>query len=153
MGILLYIIATILVLIYFLKKSKSTFFSQDRETLADYRYKMIMMLQYKGRTDKEIDSYIEAYDFFCRFTTKFDGATIVKDLCDLPRLDLDAMVHDYDYLTSANRNFIRKWKADLKYIKNMEKNGKGIRIFRLILLTIIGIGFVPYCYIKHKLYE
>ena len=153
MGILLYIIATILVLIYFLKKSKSTFFSQDRETLADYRHKMIMMLQYKGRIDKEIDSYIEAYDFFCRFTTKFDGATIVKDLCDLPRLDLDAMVHDYDYLTGANRNFIRKWKADLKYIKNMEKNGKGIRIFRLILLTIIGIGFVPYCYIKHKLYE
>ena len=64
---------------------------------------------------------------------------------------IDAMVHDYDYLHGANRNFIKKWKADIKYIKNMERNGKGIRIFRLFLLTIIGIVFVPYCFIKYKI--
>ena len=66
-------------------------------------------------------------------------------------LDLDAMVHDYDYINGANRNFIKKWKADIKYIKNMERNGKGIRVFRLLLLTIIGIVFVPYCFIKYKI--
>ena len=65
--------------------------------------------------------------------------------------NLDAMVHDYDYLHGANRNFIKKWKADIKYIKNMERNGKGIRVFRLLLLTIIGIIFVPYCFIKYKI--
>ena len=146
-----YAIITIVVLIYFLVKSKSDFFKQDRETLAEYRYQLRMMLKYKGRSEEDIDFYIEAYDFFCHFTTKFDGATIVKDLCDLPRLDLDAMVHDYDYIHGANRNFIKKWKADIKYIKNMERNGKGIRIFRLLLLTIIGIVFVPYCYFKYKL--
>ena len=32
----------------------------------------------------------------------------------------------------------------------MERNGKGIRIFRLLLLTIIGIIFVPYRFIKLK---
>ena len=104
-----------------------------------------MLLKYKGRSEEDIDFYIEAYDFFCRFTTKFDGATIVKDLCDLPKLDADAMVHDYDYLCGANKSFKRKWKSDIDYIKNMEKNGKGIRIVRLILLTIAGIVFVPYC--------
>ena len=51
----------------------------------------------------------------------------------------------------ANRNFIKKWKADLRYIKNMERNGKGIRVFRLLLLTIIGIIFVPYCFMKYKI--
>ena len=84
--------------------------------------------------------------------SKFDGATIVKDLVDIEELDLDAMVHDYDYLHGANRNFIKKWNADIRYIKNMEANGKGIRVFRLLLLlAIIGIVFVPYCFIKYKI--
>ena len=83
--------------------------------------------------------------------SEFDGATIVKDLVDIEELDLDAMVHDYEYINGANRNFINKWKADIKYIKNMERNGKGIRVFRLFLLTIIGIVFVPYCFIKNTL--
>lgn len=75
----------------------------------------------------------------------YDGATFVKDLNDLPNLDLDAMLHDYQYLCGANKSFIRKWHSDLDYIKNMEKNGKGIKVFRLLLLTLVGIVFVPYC--------
>ena len=139
------VILSVLVLLYFLKKSKSTFFSQDREKLADYRHKMIMMLNYKKRKQKEIDKYIEAYDFFCRFTTQFDGATIVKDLYDLPKLDLDAMVHDYECLIGANRN-IKKWfKSAWNYFENMRKNGKGNQIFRFLLLCLAGFIFVPYC--------
>ena len=145
------ILSIVLLLIYFLKKSKSDFFKQDRETLAEYRYQLRMMLKYKGRNESEIDLYIEAYDFFCRFTTKFDGATIVKDLVDIEELDLDAMVHDYEYINGANRSFIKKWNADIRYIKNMEANGKGIRVFRFLILTLLGIFFVPYCYIKYKL--
>lgn len=101
----------------------------------------------------DISDYLNAFDYFIRHPNKFDGATIVKDLVDIGELDLDAMVHDYDYIHGANRNFIKKWKADIKYIKNMERNGKGIRIFRLFLLTIIGIIFVPYCFIKYKIKE
>ena len=110
-----YAIITIVVLIYFLVKSKSDFFKQDRETLAEYRYQLRMMLKYKGRSEADIDFYIEAYDFFCRFTTKFDGATIVKDLCDLPKLDIDAMGHDYECLIGANRNFIKWFKSAWRY--------------------------------------
>ena len=83
--------------------------------------------------------------------SEFDGATIVKDLVDIEELDLDAMVHDYEYINGANRSFIKKWNADIRYIKNMEANGKGIRVFRFFILTLLGIFFVPYCYIKYKL--
>jgi hypothetical protein len=143
-----YIILTIvLLLIYFLRKSKSDFFKQDRETLAEYRYQLRMMLNFKGRNESEIDLYIEAYDFFCRFTTKFDGATIVKDLCDLPKLDIDAMLHDYECLIGANRNLIQWFKSAWNYFENMRKNGKGNQIFRFVLLCLAGIVFVPYCYL------
>ena len=70
---------------------------------------------------------------------------------NIEELDLDAMVHDYEYINGANRNFIKKWNADIRYIKNMEANGKGIRVFRFLILTLLGIFFVPYCYIKYKL--
>jgi len=89
--------------------------------------------------------YKKAFLYFRSNPYKFDGATIVKDLNDLPNLDLDAMVHDWQYLTGANKSFVKKYKADLYYIRNMEKNGKGIRIVRFLLLTLIGIIFVPYC--------
>lgn len=132
----------LIIVFYFLKKSKSDFFKQDRETLANYRHKMIIMLIYKERS---VDKYIEAYDFFCEFTTKFDGATIVKDLCDLPKLDLDAMVHDYECLIGANRNFIKWFKSAWNYFENMRKNGKGNQIFRFVLVSLVGLIFVPYC--------
>ena len=139
------IILIVIVLFYFLKKSKNTHFQQDRDTLADYRYKMVMILIYKGRTDAEINKYKEAYDFFCKFTTKFDGATIVKDLCDLPKLDFDAMLHDYECLIGANRNLIKWFQSAWNYFENMRKNGKGNQIFRFALLCPAGFFFVPYC--------
>ena len=33
----------------------------------------------------------------------------------------------------------------------MKKNGKGIKVFKLLLLTIIKIAFVSYSFIKHKI--
>ena len=88
-----------------------------------FREKMVILLQIKDRTPAEISNYCAAYDFFCKFTTKFDGATFVKDLCDLPKLDLDAMLHDYECLIGANRNYKRWYKAVWNYYENMRKNG------------------------------
>ena len=131
--------------------SRDYTFYNDKETLAKYRKYLKVLLYIKGRDPKDIQEYLNAYNYFTTHPSEFDGATIVKDLVDFGELDLDAMLHDYDYLHGANRNFIKKWKADIKYIKNMERNGKGIRVFRLLLLTIIGIVFVPYCFIKYKI--
>lgn len=125
--------------------SKNNTFFKSKEQLDNLYYDMDVLLRIKGRSENDIWKYKKAFTYFRTFPFKFDGATIVKDLNDLPNLDLDAMLHDYQYLCGANKSFIRKWYSDLEYIKNMEKNGKGIRVFRLLLLTLAGIVFVPYC--------
>ena len=147
------IILTILILIYFKMKSKSEFFKQDDYALEMFREKMVILLQIKDRTPAEISNYCAAYDFFCKFTTKFDGATFVKDLCDLPKLDLDAMVHDYECLIGANRDYKLWYKAVWNYYENMRKNGKGNQIIRAVGLCIIGLFFVPYCAIITQKYN
>ena len=131
--------------------SKDDTFKKSKQELDILRKNIEAYLHIKERKMSDISDYLNAFDYFTIHSDKFDGATIVKDLVDIGELDLDAMVHDYDYINGANRNFIKKWKADIKYIKNMERNGKGIRVFRLLLLTIIGIVFVPYCFIKYKI--
>ena len=131
--------------------SKDDTFKKSKTELDILRKNVKAYLNIKERKMSDISDYLNAFDYFTIHSDKFDGATIVKDLVDIGELDLDAMVHDYDYINGANRNFIKKWEADIKYIKNMERNGKGIRVFRLLLLTIIGIIFVPYCFIKYKI--
>ena len=131
--------------------SRDDTFKKSKTELDILRKNIKAYLHIKERKMSDISEYLNAFDYFRNKPDKFDGATIVKDLVDIGELDLDAMVHDYDYINGANRNFIKKWKADIKYIKNMERNGKGIRVFRLLLLTIIGIFFVPYCFIKYKI--
>ena len=93
------------IVFYFFKKSKSNFFLQDRETLAEKRHQIIMVLRFKGLNTQEINKFTEAYDYFRNNPKKFDGATIVKDLHDIKGLDLKAMLHDYACLMSANNNF------------------------------------------------
>ena len=128
--------------------SKNDFFKQTKEELILARAKVVDLLKIKGVNDEVIDKYLSAYNFFMVYPEKFDGATIVKDLVDVRQgkyyLDLNSCKHDFDYIKGANRNFIKKWKADLKYIKEMEQLGKGVRVFRLLLLTLTGIVLVPY---------
>ena len=127
--------------------SKDNTFYKSKEELEYLLNDIIKILTIKK--NKNIEQYIIAFNYFVDNPDKFDGATIVKDLVDIEELDLDAMVHDYEYINGANRNIVKKFKSDLKYIKNMEKNGKGIRVVRFILLTIAGIGTIPYSYFKH----
>ena len=108
--------------------SKDNTFRKTKIELDVLRKNIKAYLHIKERKMSDISDYLAAFDYFRKQPNKFDGATIVKDLVDIGELDLDAMVHDYDYIHGANRNFIKKWKADIKYIKNMERNGKGIRV-------------------------
>ena len=128
--------------------SKNNTFYKSVKELDSIYLNMNAILTLKGHDQESIWGYKKAFQYFRTFPGKFDGATIVKDLNDLPNLDLDAMLHDYEYITGANTSFVRKWKADFRYIKNMERNGKGLRIIRFILLQIVGLFFVPYCFFK-----
>jgi len=131
--------------------SNSNYFRQPKEILVDSRDKVFRLLDLKGYSFNEIAVYLKAFDYFCEKVDQFDGATIVKDLQDLPRLDLDAMLHDFHYLNyNVGVNFITKWQADWIYAKGNERKGKGSysSFSRFIGLTFIGIGFVPYAYLK-----
>lgn len=132
--------------------SRSKFFLQDDYALEMFREATEKLLNIKGRSKEEILHYLKAYDFFCKYPKKFDGATTVKDLHDIPKLDLDAMVHDYECLTGANRNYKLWYKSAWNYYENMRKQGKGNQGVRLIKLSIVGLWFVPYCYLFTKKY-
>ena len=79
-----YAIITIIVLIYFLVKSKSDFFKQDRETLAEYRYQLLMMLKYKGRSEEDIVTLNEKYEkLYAELPTeKYANDFALNHLCE-----------------------------------------------------------------------
>lgn len=94
-----------------------------------------------------VNRFLEAFDYFMIHKFEFDGATIVKDLCDIPGLDLSAMIHDFEYIVNLKKrkgfDWLRyKFKVDFNYAKDMERLGKGIlipysRFVALILTTPI----------------
>lgn len=131
--------------------SRNDFFKKTPSQLAYYRKEVFEYLRIKGYSFKEIEVYLKAYDYFCKQPLEFDGATIVKDLIDIPGLDLDAMLHDYQYIVyKVASNFYTKWKADWLYAKGQERKGKGqySAYSRLVGLTIISVAFVPFSHFK-----
>lgn len=131
--------------------SKNIFFQQEIGVLFDKLEEVKLYLKIKGYSENEIEIYTKAYNYFCIQIFEFDGATILKDLNDLPNLDLDAMLHDYHYIVYyAGTNFKYKWKADWIYFKGIEKKGKDniSGFLRFVLLTVIGVWFTPYAYFK-----
>jgi hypothetical protein len=123
--------------------SKNSFFKQEASVLKRKREEVKRLLYFK-----EVHSsvYLKAYDYFCENKMDFDGATIVKDLDDIPELDLNAMLHDYRYLTDFG--IFKKFKWDWEYFQGMNKLGKGYRTGRYIALTLSSIVFIPYKLIK-----
>lgn len=134
--------------------SKNNFFKQDIKNLKLARTMLKKYLRIKGRKFSYIKEHIEAYDYFTENPEDYDGATIVKDLVDIRvgdnYLDLEAMLHDYEYKMGANRSMSSKVKADWKYFKNMSVNGKGTRVPRLCILILITPIFVAYKRLLNK---
>lgn len=125
--------------------SRNEFFKQSKEILTIKRTEVETLLKYKNINPK---NYLEAYDYFCINIKEFDGATIVKDLNDIPELDLNAMLHDYRYLTDFG--VLKKFKWDWEYFQGMNDLGKGYRLGRYIGLTISSIFFTPYKLFKNN---
>jgi len=118
MGTILIILAVIAYLIYLLKMSKSDFFKQDKKVLEDKRDNLLIPLLRDFRfSEKEIEDFKQAYNYFMLHPEKFDGATIVADIYTIYKLDVSAMKHDYDYFTDGS--FLKRLKHDVKYAENM----------------------------------
>lgn len=136
--------------------SKNDFFKQKTEQLTRSKYDMLDILSLLGRSEQDKLMYLDAYNYFISNPDKFDGATIMRDLFVLKtkkdKLDIDAMLHDYEYVNGANLSFKLKHKSDLRYFNNMLLNGKGVQLFRLSALLIGGLFFVPYNKFKNLFY-
>lgn len=128
--------------------SKNNFFSQDKMILEEKRKELEYLISVLwNRNDYVKETYLKMYDFFCENPNKFDGATIVKDLCIIKGLDTSAMLHDYLYLKyKVAGHYKYKWKADWLYAREMERGGGAAYSTwsRFIGLTIFGgIFFTP----------
>jgi hypothetical protein len=131
--------------------SKNCFFKQNKAYLKVKRIDIYNLLLIKEYTSIQSKIYLKAYDYFTDSPNEFDGATIVKDLNDIPELDLDAMLHDYHYLKYNVASSLKyKILADWLYTKQQEKKGKGLysSISRLILLSIFGFFITLFSLIK-----
>lgn len=124
--------------------SKNSFFKQKAFVLKRKREVVKKYLEFK---EVNPSIYLEAYDYFCENKLSFDGATIVKDLDDIPELDLNAMLHDYRYITDFG--VFKKFRWDWEYYQGMDDLGKGYRTGRYIALTLSSIFFTPYKLLKN----
>lgn len=130
--------------------SKSDYFFKSIDLLKIQLKKMKLFLYLKEYNTPEQKVYARAFTFFMSNPEKFDGATIVKDLHDLPKLDLDALLHDYHFVVcNVASNFKYKWKANWLYAKGNERKGKGLysAYSRFAGLCIASLYFVPYTYL------
>lgn len=123
--------------------SSSNFFLQDKLTLSKKRHHLIMVLY--DFDVPNVDRWLKAFDYFRENPSRFDGATIVKDLETIKGLDAAAMNHDYAYIHLdfwSWKGLHKKLKADFNYGKDQEKTGKGsitayTRVFLLWLSTAL----------------
>lgn len=119
-------------------------FSREKTTLVRY-------LLIKGYNLSELQPYLTAFNYFCEHKTEYDGATFMKDLVDFNGLDLDAMLHDYQYIKlNVSSNIVYKWKSDWIYAKGQERKGKGSysSFSRFLLLTIMALPIMAYSLIS-----
>ena len=141
------IISIVLLLIYFLRKSKSNFFSQDREKLAEDRHLLALTLANKGFKPHEVSNFLVAFDAFANFPNvfQFDGATIIGDCYTIDRLSATAMKHDYDCIiadkTSLYTYLKDRLKCDKEYRNNLIKSKRKLFI-NVIFAYSIWIGLV-----------
>lgn len=143
---MIYLILAIAIILLCWKKSKSNFFEQSRDTLAEKRQLLINVLEDRNIDKKEQGYILDIYNIFCQLDSifKFDGATIVADIDTIKGLDVSAMVHDFEYQIAQHKGFWyylkAKVKADIDYAKRMRKLGVSwltawVRGFFLLLST------------------
>lgn len=131
--------------------SKNDFFQkQSFETelgrlnrLQSKRNVVARLLRIKKFTKVEVEEFLNAYDYFVDRPKSFDGATIVKDAYDIPKLELSAMLHDYHYIVylsfKTGLNWLKsKWRYDKIYSDNLIRLGRLAKWrskLRFVLLT------------------
>jgi len=131
--------------------SKNNFFFQSPIILNAKRKDVEDLLFIKGYNEKQIDIYLQAFDYFVLKPKDFDGATLVNELIDVygsyghDGLDLDAMLHDWHYVYfRAGTSKKYKKLSDIIFKEGIKRKGKSkwsswTRFFGLSLITPIFV--------------
>ncbi|MCI2229595.1 hypothetical protein MC378_10485 [Polaribacter sp. MSW13] len=145
------------IIYYLYKTSSSKFFLQSEKELVKGRSKLFNTYHNYGRSNNAINEVLEAYDYFCKHPKEYDGSTIVRDLFDIKHNGLvlsgSSLRHDYEYIFGANTNWIKNYKANVKYYNSLLSNGKPTMVGWLIGLHVLGAFYVPIMFFKMKLNE
>ncbi|NJB83603.1 hypothetical protein [Wenyingzhuangia aestuarii] len=113
----------------FFKKQHFEGLTQRFQRLEAKYFVLKRLLEIKKFHKNEISLFLSAYDYFIEHPTAYDGATIVKDVYDIPKLEVSAMLHDYQYLVylpsySGKSWFKAKKTYDKQYCNNLIRFGK-----------------------------
>ena len=133
--------------------SSSNFFHEQYNMIVEGKKYMDTMLQMWQYETSERSIYEKAFDYFVHHPEHYDGASMTEDLYDIPGLDLDAMLHDYLYVSlNASASLKYMWLSDKLIRSEMQRKGKsswntGYRFVALVLKTPF---FLPYCYLVKK---
>lgn len=131
--------------------SKNNYFFQSRASLDIGLDEMILLLEIKRFTTAQQWYFIRSYEFFCKYPSEFDGATMSQDLIDILAkekgyngLELAAMLHDWIYVfLKANLRVATMRVADyIMRVVMVQQHKSGIEIvWRLARLAVIRRPF------------
>lgn len=132
--------------------STNTYFLQDATRLKNNWVHIENDLKMFRFRNSEIEIIKDAYEYFKKNPTHYDGATHSQDLYDVPGLEIAAMLHDYIYVAlRANRSVTAMRIADALMFETMRRMAKcGVQItWRRLRLPLIRLPFAIYNQIKH----
>ncbi|MUP44886.1 hypothetical protein E0K83_03890 [Gramella sp. BOM4] len=130
--------------------STNDFFEQDDNLIFQAKRDMDVILQLWGYELSERGPYVQAFDYFVRNPKHFNGASMTEELCDIPWLDLDAMLHDFLYRgLNASANLKMMWRADKLLRQEMRRRGKSSwnTGYRFAMLTLKTPFFLFWAYV------
>ncbi|WZL88332.1 hypothetical protein VS868_12065 [Salinimicrobium sp. 3283s] len=137
--------------------SKSNFFIQPqlagdlgrRTFLSEKRKDVDALLSIWGYELSQRQVYLQAFDYFVNHPKDFNGASMTEDLCDIPGLDLDAMLHDYLYVVyKASVSWKYQILSDKLFRSEMRRRGKSSwnRGYRFVMLLLKCPFWIAWCW-------
>ena len=126
--------------------SKSNYFYRSSEWLDQGHKEMLQFLDIKNFTPDQIGWFEDAYSYFRKNPSHYDGATLSQDLYSIPGLELWSMLHDYFYIALnvwASKKYMRKADKILRLTMHKGDNAGFEMNLRTVKLFFLR-GFYPW---------
>jgi len=111
-------------------KKGAKYFYNSKQVLAQGLDDAKDYLRIKGFYIEQVSIFLDAYDYFIKHPSQYDGATLSQDLYDINGLELGSMLHDYLYKIGgyADKQSLREADAiHIKILRQCNKSGAEIK--------------------------